>query len=103
MRGDDQYSLMRVSEFTEDHPYWGTLRRSQIYYPEPRTVNAVEARHPHGDQSHVQAIEGGRYPTFKQEYVAQRAGGRRRKSMSASARNRAKAKEKRFGLADPVV
>ncbi|KAI2623579.1 hypothetical protein GGS26DRAFT_583671 [Hypomontagnella submonticulosa] len=60
MRGDDQYSLMRVSEFTEDHPYWGTLRRSQIYYPEPRTVNA----------SHVQAIEGGRYPTFKQEYDA---------------------------------
>ncbi|KAI0385949.1 hypothetical protein F5Y04DRAFT_160673 [Hypomontagnella monticulosa] len=94
---------MRVSEFTEDHPYWGTLRRSQIYYPEPRAVNAVEARNPHGEQTYAQAIDGGRYPPINPEYVVQRAGGRRRKGMSVSARNRGKAKEKRFGLADPVV
>ncbi|KAI0173416.1 hypothetical protein GGR52DRAFT_580071 [Hypoxylon sp. FL1284] len=86
-----QYSLMRVSEFTEDHPYWGTLRQSRIHDARP------------DDHGHVRTAGRRKPPTQKLERVGQKPSGRRRKGMSIAGRNPVRAREKRFGVADPVV
>lgn len=94
---------MRVPEFTEDHPYWGTLRQSQIYNLNPKTLNAAEDRYPQNDRAHVQTTENSKLPSQSLKNAGQKARGRRQRGMSVAARSRGVAREKRFGLADPVV
>ncbi|KAI1372702.1 hypothetical protein F4677DRAFT_462846 [Hypoxylon crocopeplum] len=101
--GDKQYSLMQVSEFTEDHPYWGTLRQSQIYSAGPRVVDATEPRRPYKNRTHVQTADYDNIPAERADDASQKFKGRRKRGMSIMGRGRGRTREKRFGLADPVV
>ncbi|KAI4867552.1 hypothetical protein F4820DRAFT_445996 [Hypoxylon rubiginosum] len=101
--GDKQHSLMHVSEFTEDHPYWGTLRQSQILNTKPTTGDANNDIRLYEDHAHIQTTANHKPPTQKLDHGGQKLGGRRRKGMSIAGRNQGRAREKRFGLADPVV
>ncbi|KAI2473666.1 hypothetical protein F4781DRAFT_140445 [Annulohypoxylon bovei var. microspora] len=94
---------MQVSEFTEDHPYWGTLRQSQIPNMNLGMVKAVENRPVYDDRGHVQPATKNDQPPPRPKQVEQIAGGRRPRGMGVSERNRGRAREKRFGLADPIV
>ncbi|KAI1383502.1 uncharacterized protein F4822DRAFT_79554 [Hypoxylon trugodes] len=95
---------MQVPEFTEDHPYWGTLRQSQILDPKFDAVNAIEKRHSPKHRAYLQTLYEDSSPTQGPERGDQKARGRRRKGMSVVGRSRAsRAQEKRFGLADPIV
>ncbi|KAI1408772.1 hypothetical protein F5Y13DRAFT_194024 [Hypoxylon sp. FL1857] len=101
--GDRQPSLTQIPEFTEDHPYWGTLRQSQIYNLNPGTLSAAEDRYPRDDGAHVQATTDDKLPSQNLRNTSQKARGRRQRGMSVAARSRGVAREKRFGLADPIV
>ncbi|KAI0854119.1 hypothetical protein F5Y00DRAFT_256618 [Daldinia vernicosa] len=101
--GGKQYSLIQAPEFTEDHPYWGTLRQSQIPNMKPKTATSIENRQLCRDRTQAQIVDSRNYSTKKTEHSSQIAGGLRRRGMSTAARNRGKAREKRFGLADPLV
>ncbi|OTA64853.1 hypothetical protein K449DRAFT_404346 [Hypoxylon sp. EC38] len=100
---DRQCSLAQVPEFTEDHPYWGTLRQFQIYNLNPKTLNAAEDRYPQNDHVHIRTTDNGKHPCQSARNADQKARGRRQRGMSIAARSRGAAREKRFGLADPVV
>ncbi|KAI1105490.1 hypothetical protein F4804DRAFT_341112 [Jackrogersella minutella] len=103
---DNQYSLMQVSEFTEDHPYWGTLRQSQIPNTKPKAVNAVNAAADESSRkgrAQVQATGHSGLPTPLSEQPSQKPVGRRQRAMSPSEQSRGRTREKRFGLADPVI
>ncbi|KAI1645453.1 uncharacterized protein F4817DRAFT_366618 [Daldinia loculata] len=100
--GGKQYSLMQAPEFTEDHPYWGTLRQSQIPNMKPKTTTSIENKQLCRGRTQAQT-DNRNYSTKKMEHSSQIAGGLRRRGMSIAARNRGKAREKRFGLADPLV
>ncbi|XXG94939.1 hypothetical protein Hte_001198 [Hypoxylon texense] len=101
--GDKQHSLTQVSEFPEEHPYWGTLRQSQILDAKPAIGGANNDRRLYKDHAHVQTTVNHKHPTQKPDHGGQKVGGRRRKGMSIANRNQEKAREKRYGLADPVV
>ncbi|KAI0889681.1 uncharacterized protein GGS22DRAFT_148890 [Annulohypoxylon maeteangense] len=94
---------MQVSEFTEDHPYWGTLRQSQTPNINPGMINPIEDTPMYGLDGPAQPITNHEQYPSKPQQTGQTVGGRRLKGMSASGRNRGPAREKRFGLADPVV
>ncbi|KAI0842271.1 hypothetical protein F5Y06DRAFT_172285 [Hypoxylon sp. FL0890] len=94
---------MQVPEFTKDHPYWGTLRQSQIYNLNPKAIDAAESRYPHNGRAFVQTTDGGKLPSQNSGNAGQKARGRRQRGMSIGARSRGVAREKRFGVADPVV
>ncbi|KAI1659732.1 hypothetical protein F4813DRAFT_387224 [Daldinia decipiens] len=103
--GGKQYSLMQVPEFTEDHPYWGTLRQSQIINTKPKTATSIENKQLCRDRTEAHIIDNRNRDssTKKMEHSSQIAGGLRRRGMGITTRNRGKAREKRFGLADPLV
>ncbi|OTB05930.1 hypothetical protein M426DRAFT_21365 [Hypoxylon sp. CI-4A] len=104
LAGDNkQYSLMQVSEFTEDHPYWGTLRQSQIIGTGPSIVDATGHRDSYKDRPHNQLTSDRNFPAQKSKHADRKVSGRRRKGMSVATRNRGQVREKRYGLADPVV
>ncbi|KAI2619331.1 hypothetical protein GGR54DRAFT_630843 [Hypoxylon sp. NC1633] len=94
---------MQVSEFTEDHPYWGTLRQSQVYDLNPKTVDAADTSRQQRDRALVHNIDDGTKAVPKADQSERKARGRRQKGMSVACRSRGKAREKRFGVADPVV
>ncbi|KAI8957876.1 hypothetical protein F5Y11DRAFT_352080 [Daldinia sp. FL1419] len=98
-----QYSLMQVSEFNEDHPYWGTLRESQIPKIKPKANTSIENKQTYGDPIQPPAVDNRNYSTKILEHTSRKTGGRRRRGMSITARNRGRTREKRFGLADPLV
>ncbi|KAI1775591.1 hypothetical protein F4818DRAFT_457812 [Hypoxylon cercidicola] len=101
--GDKQYSLMQVSEFTEDHPYWGTLRQPQILDAKSTIDFATNDRRSYKDRAHIQTVAKHKPPIQKLDHGGQKSGGRRRKGMSIAGRNQGRAREKRFGVADPIV
>ncbi|KAI1466910.1 uncharacterized protein F4812DRAFT_460468 [Daldinia caldariorum] len=98
-----QYSLMQVSEFNEDHPYWGTLRHSQIPNLKNQATTSVEDKKLCGDRAPSQPVGYKNSSTRKTEHTNPIHGGLRQKGMSTVVHNRGKIREKRFGLADPLV
>ncbi|KAI1761867.1 hypothetical protein GGR53DRAFT_522080 [Hypoxylon sp. FL1150] len=98
--GDNQYSLMQVSEFTEDRPYWSTLQQPQVFNAKPTAGNDIRSSKNHG---HIQTAANHKPPTQRLDHKGPKLRGRRRKGMSIANRNEGKIRQKRFGLADPVV
>ncbi|KAL7629591.1 hypothetical protein AAE478_001113 [Parahypoxylon ruwenzoriense] len=96
-----KYSLMQVSEFTE-HPYWGTLRQSLISNAKPRTVDGTESRRSQKGRTQDQIIDDDYSPARMLHHANQKPKGLRRRG-SAARRSLGRAREKRFGLADPVI
>ncbi|OTB14224.1 hypothetical protein K445DRAFT_141155 [Daldinia sp. EC12] len=94
---------MQVSDFNEDHPYWGTLRHSQIPNMIRPAATSVEDRKLHSDDAQSQTVGNSKSAARKIEHTSQVPGGLRQKGMSVAARSRGRAREKRFGLADPRV
>lgn len=94
---------MQVSEFTEDHPYWGTLRQSQIPNIKPKVVCTAENGRSHQDRVPTHPTNDGKPPVKKVENDDKKARGRRQRGMSTARRSQGRAREKRFGLADPIV
>ncbi|KAI0135068.1 hypothetical protein F4814DRAFT_436862 [Daldinia grandis] len=102
--GGKQYSSMQVPEFIEDHPYWSILRQPQIPNMKPKIAAAsAENKQLYRDHTQAQTGDNRNHSTKRTEHTNQVAGGLRRRGMSIAARNRGKAREKRFGLADPLV
>ncbi|KAI1143330.1 hypothetical protein F5Y05DRAFT_149601 [Hypoxylon sp. FL0543] len=92
---------MHVPEFAEDHPYWSTLQQSQINNINAKAIDAAESRYPRN--AHVHTTDNGKPPSQELRNAGQKAKGRRQKGMSVAARSRGVSREKRYGLADPVV
>ncbi|KAI1799803.1 hypothetical protein F4811DRAFT_565283 [Daldinia bambusicola] len=94
---------MQVSEFNEDHPYWGTLRHSQMPNLKDQAITSVENKKPSGDRATSQTAGYRNSSAKKIEHTSQIHGGLRQRGMSTAVRNRGRVREKRFGLADPLV
>ncbi|KAI2613689.1 uncharacterized protein GGS25DRAFT_10961 [Hypoxylon fragiforme] len=94
---------MQVSEFTEDHPFWGTLRQSQIPDTKPETIDIADNRHPYENGTPMEFIDNGPLPNPIGSHACQTDRGRRQKGLNIAGQNREYNREKRFGLADPVV
>ncbi|KAF3066560.1 hypothetical protein GL218_09090 [Daldinia childiae] len=69
----------------------------------PKTTTSLENKQLCRDRTQAQTVDNRNHSTKKMEHTSQIAGGLRRRGMSIVARNRGKAREKRFGLADPLV
>ncbi|KAI1451616.1 hypothetical protein F4805DRAFT_471531 [Annulohypoxylon moriforme] len=95
---DNQYSLMQVSEFTEDHPYWGTLRHSQIPNMNSGRIKAAGKRPVYREGGPTQpATNYDQHPSKPKQtgQTTQPTGGRRTKGMSVSGQSRGPVREKR--------
>ncbi|KAI1088845.1 hypothetical protein F5B19DRAFT_485667 [Rostrohypoxylon terebratum] len=82
---DSLYPPMQVSEFTDDHPYWGTLRKPRISNMNSRVTHVAENKPINNNRA-----------LPKQQQAGRTTEGRRQRGMRASARNRGQAREKQF-------
>ncbi|KAI0896881.1 hypothetical protein F4806DRAFT_495389 [Annulohypoxylon nitens] len=102
--GDDNpHYLMQVSEFTEDHPYWGTMQQPRSPNMNSRVTHVAEHKPRYEGRGPAQSAGNRNRTVPKPQEAGRTTGGRRQKGMSLSPQNRGRAREKRFGLADPIV
>ncbi|KAI1485494.1 hypothetical protein F5X96DRAFT_330344 [Biscogniauxia mediterranea] len=89
MTNSSRHSLMRVSGPT-GHPYWGTLRQSQIYYANPSS------------KKNIRVEDKPPYACKPQQFDSESRHGKRSRERAHDRRQR-REREKRYGLADPAA
>ncbi|KAI1075703.1 hypothetical protein F5B20DRAFT_585069 [Whalleya microplaca] len=97
------YSLMQVSDFPEDHPYWGTLRPSRESQENPQAAHTARDIASHKEHARRRTAHDLVSATSNRRYSGIRVRGQQQEHRRSATGPRRKPREKRFGLVDPIA